>query len=140
MSFAIDGIRAALAAQIAAQIPGLRTTATVPGQISPPAAVVRPARGTFVTYGQTMGDNATDLTFDIIVLTAAGSDRTGQTELDGCLSPDGPVSVWAAIRADPTLGGAVSYAYLDRASGYGLMEYAGVQYLAATLSVIAGAP
>jgi hypothetical protein len=138
--FPISGIRAALAGQIAAQIPGLRTVATVPGQISPPTAVVRPARGTFITYGQTMGDNAADLTFDVIVLTASGSDRSGQTELDSYLSPDGPQSIWAAIRTDPSLGGAVSYAYLDRASGYGLMSYGGVEYLAATLSVICGAP
>lgn len=138
----ISAVRTALAAAIAAGT-SIRTASVVPGQVSPPIAVVRPTRGQFAQYQQSMdplAESALDLTFDIVVIVSAGSDRAGQAALDGYLSTDQPTSVWAAIQNDPTLGGTVSYAYIDRGTAYGLMEYNGVEYLAATLMCIVGAP
>jgi hypothetical protein len=138
----LPGIRLALANQLATiETAGgnLRTYATVPGSVNPPAAVVKPSRGNFVSYQQTF-DGAADLNLDVIVLVATGSDRTGQADLDAYLSTDTASSVWACVQASPTLGGAVSYAYVDRASAYGLMAYNGVEYLACIFTVIVGAP
>jgi hypothetical protein len=134
----LPGIRAALATQLNT-IEGLRATATVPGQVSPPVAVVKPSRGNFCSYQQTF-DGAADLNLDVIVLVATASDRTGQGDLDAYLSTDTDSSVWACVQANPTLNGAVSYAYVDRASAYGLMLYGGVEYLACIFTVICGAP
>jgi hypothetical protein len=48
--------------------------------------------------------------------------------------PDpGPSSVWAAVKADSTLGGTVQDADVTEATGYGLMNWAGIDYLACHL-------
>ncbi len=146
---ALSDIRQALADALAAGVAGLRTSAYVPGQVNPPTAIVRPTRGTFASYQQTMdgpGGAATDWTFDVVLLVQWGDDRASQAQMDAFLSPDGPASVPAALMANPTLvtstwpDGLVSYAYVDRGTGYGMLSFAGVDYLGATLMVICGAP
>lgn len=136
---AIPAVRAALAAQVTAQIPGLRNAPTVPGQISPPMAVVRPARGTVVDYQETF-DGGMTIFMEIVILVAMGNDRTGQTNLDGYLQPTGATSVFAAVQKDPTLGGVVADAHVTHAQGYGLIDYAGVEYIGSTLIVEVMAP
>jgi hypothetical protein len=41
--------------------------------------------------------------------------------------------VYAAVQKDPTLGGKVSYAAVIEATGYGLANWNGVDYLACSL-------
>ncbi len=135
---AITDIRVAIAAQLDT-IPGLRATATAPLQISPPVAIVRPDRGTFATYGETF-DGAVSFTFEVFLLVSAASDREAQQQLDAYLAATGTQSVFACLQKTSNLGGLVSYAALTSAQSYGLVDYGGVTYLGAILTVQAGAP
>ena len=67
------------------------------------------------------------------MLVSEADSTTGQDSLDAYLSPTGSLSVYAAIQADPTLGGQVSYAAVIEATAYGLMNWNGVDYLAVSL-------
>jgi hypothetical protein len=127
----VSQIRTALAAQLAEQVDGLRAYATLPGQISPPAAVVRRRLTVYGTSFGGPGFGTDDLTLSIAVF-------VGQEQwevLDGLLAPAGSTSIRAAVDADPTLGGLVDGAQVVRAEEEQLVEYAGVQYLSAALVV-----
>jgi hypothetical protein len=134
----ISDIRDALAARIDT-IPGLRATAVVTGQVSVPVAIVRPAAGVFITYDETF-DGAAAFVFDVTLLVSTASDRTAQALLDSYLSGTGSSSVLGCLQQDPTLGGVVSFSALISGSGYGNIDYSGVTYLGATLTVEAGGP
>lgn len=124
----LSQIRDALAAQLAARIPGLRTSSTWPGQINPPGAVVTRR---VTTYGTAMASGADDYLLAVAVYVEQGQQDT----LDGYLAAAGPTSIRAAVDADPTLGGLVDSAAVVRAERDQLVEYAGVQYLSAELVV-----
>lgn len=125
-------VRAALAAYLSASITGLRATANRFGQVNPPCAVIVPETGRLIAYGQSF-DDETNYYLRAILLVSEGDSASGQDLLDGYLSPAGAQSVNAAVRADPTLGGAVSYASVVQAAGYGVMNWNGVDYLACSL-------
>jgi hypothetical protein len=129
-------VRAALAAQLNT-IAGLRATANRNAQISPPAAVVMPVTGSFIRYSTTF-DGECDLTLRAILLVAEGDSTSGQDSIDPYLATTGAQSVYAAIQADPTLGGVVSWAALTEATGYGLINFAGIDYLGCHLIVSVG--
>ena len=129
-------VRQALADRLAS-ISGLRTTANRFAQVNPPMAVVMPQTGTFVRYSVTM-DGETDYNLRAIVLVSEGDSLSGQDLLDAYISQSGPSSVWAAVQADSTLGGVVSYAAVVEATAYGLMNFNGIDYLAAHLIVNIG--
>ena len=125
-------VRAAVAAYLASSITGLRTTANRFGQVNPPCAVIIPETGRLIDYGQTF-DEETNYYLRAVLLVSEGDSASGQDLLDGYLSPQGSQSVNAAVKADPTLGGVVSYAAVVQATGYGLMNWNGVDYLACSL-------
>ena len=133
----LSDVRAALAAAVD-NVPGLRATGSMAGEISPPVAVVVPARGPFITYGETMEAGVADYELEVILLVSYADERSGQLLLDGYLSATGPNSVRAAVAADPSLGQVVDYAVVTVAQDYGLIDWAGVQYLGARLLVTAG--
>jgi hypothetical protein len=135
-------VRQALAAAIAT-VPGLRATATVPGQITPPMAAVAPGPGTFLDYDQTIrgpgGVIAATYRMRITLFVseaAAGPDS--QNQLDAYLSDTGPASVKIAIETDPTLGGVADYTVVTSAQGYGFLQWGGITYLACHLLVTCG--
>lgn len=130
-------VRAALAAYLAAHITGLRSTGNRFGQINPPCAVIAPQTGRIIDYGQTL-DDETNYYLRVIMLVSEGDSAEGQDLLDAYLSPEGAQSVNAAVQADPTLSGAVSYAAVMQATGYGVMNWNGVEYLACSLIVNIG--
>jgi hypothetical protein len=129
-------VRQALAATLTSGI-GLRATANRFAQINPPMAVVMPQTGTFIRYSATM-DSETDYSLRVIMLVSEGDSLSGQDLLDGYLSMSGPSSIYAAVQANSTLGGAVSYAAVVEATAYGLMNFQGIDYLAAHLIVSIG--
>lgn len=133
----LSDVRAALAAAVD-NVPGLRAFASVTGEVSPPAAVVMPARGTFITYSETFEQGVADMSFEVVLLVSYADERSGQLLLDGYLSATGPSSVRAAVAVDPTLGHVVDYCVITDAADYGLMEWGGVQYLGARLLATAG--
>lgn len=122
---AITAIRDGLKARLET-IPGLRAHDTVPGQINPPAAVVR---RTSIAFDATMGRGSDDLTFVVTLFVQVGNDRTAQDALDGYLATSGATSIKAAVEGEETLGGIVSFARVASAGEDVLVEYAGVQYL-----------
>ena len=129
-------VRQALADTLTARI-GLRATANRFAQINPPMAVIMPQTGTFIRYSTTM-DAETDYSLRVIMLVSEGDSLSGQDLLDGYLSPSGASSIYAAIQAAPTLGGVVSFAAVIEAAAYGLMNFQGIDYLAAHLIVNIG--
>ena len=124
-------VRAALAARITSGT-GLRATANRFGQASPPCAVIVPQTGRVITYSTTL-DGETDYYLRALLLVSYGDSADGQDLLDAYLSPQGAQSVYAAVQADPTLGGVVSYAAVIEATGYGVMNFNGIDYLACSL-------
>lgn len=124
-----SAVRSALASQLSARITGLRAVANRNAQISPPAAVIMPVTGPFVRYSTTFQGSA-DLTLRVILLVSEGDSSSGQDLLDPYLATTGTQSVYAAVQADPTLGGVVDSATVVEATAYGLMNWAGVDYLA----------
>ena len=85
-------------------IPGLRVTDTVPGQITPPQAIVGvPPVDNYVT-GLGGGQRPT-LAPTITILVSSVVDRVGQLALAAYADPTGTRSIPAAIAADASLGG-----------------------------------
>lgn len=122
-------VRQALASTLATQIPGLRTTAARI-QVNPPAAVVMPVTGTFASYSQTM-DGSLRFLLRAIVLVSEGDSSSGMDQLDPYVATTGPQSIWAAVQRDTRLSGTVEDAFVAEATAYGLMQWLGVDYLAA---------
>ena len=125
-------VRAAVATYLAANIPGLRATADRFLQVNLPMAVVVPQTGSLIRYSTTL-DGETDYNLRAILLVSSGDSAMGQDLLDAYLSPTGSQSVYAAVQADPTLGGAVSFAVVVEATGYGLTNFSGNDYLGCSL-------
>jgi len=134
----LTAAREALAGYLAANITGLRTVTTRLGQINPPCALVLPAPGTFATYSVSM-DGQVNWTLRVLVVASLADSESGQDILDPYLSVTGPKSIWAAVDADSTLGGAVDgFAVVVNGSAYGVTVLNGVDYLTATLTVQVG--
>lgn len=101
----IGDIRDGLAANLAT-IPGLRVSAWLPDNITPPMAVIAPPT---IKYDQTMGANVHGLdeyTFTVSLLVNRDNPRTSQSLLDAYCSAVGTNSIKAAIESDRTLDGA----------------------------------
>jgi hypothetical protein len=129
-------VRQAIAAYLTSSI-GLRATANRFGAVNPPMAVVAPQTGSVIRYAVTM-DGETDYTLRAVILVSEGDSASGQDILDQYLSPVGALSVHAAVQKDPTLGGQVSYCAVIEATGYGLMNWNGVDFLACSLILNVG--
>ena len=130
-------IRAALSAYLGNSIPGLRATPNRPLQVNPPQAVIMPVTGTFARYSTTF-DGETDYILRVILLVAPADSTMGEDLLDPYIAATGTQSIYAAVQADPTLGGAVSWAAVTEATGYGLMNMNGIDYLACHFVVSIG--
>jgi len=134
----LSAVRDALAAQLDT-ITGLTVHATIPGSVNPPAAVVAPATGQFLTFDTTMSRGSDDLAFRVIVVTGRGDDTTAQANLDAYLAGAGAQSVKVALEADQDLGGTVQYVTVDSVGDYGLHGFGGVDYFGAVFTVTCGA-
>ncbi len=122
----VTSIRSGLATRLAT-ITGLTAHATLKGQVVPPAAVVE---GPDIDFDATMGRGSDDFVFTVKLLVSSSVTDQAQAKLDGYLAGSGATTtVKGAIEADDTLGGAVSFAWVARVRQYGLVEYAGVQYV-----------
>ena len=102
--------------------------------VNPPTAVVVPAPEDPVTFADTY-DSRDSYNLVIKVLMGAADDRANQAELMSYLARSGTGSIFAAVEADPTLSGVVSYAIVTRATAYGDIEWAGQIYYGAELIV-----
>jgi hypothetical protein len=126
--------RAALAAQLTAHLPdGVRVLDALPDQLNPPAVVVRRA---LTTYDTTQGGQSNDLALAVVVFLQFASQRSAQVLLDEFVSTTGDRSVYAAVNADPTLGGLVAWAVCTEAGPDEVVQYQDVDYLSATITVL----
>lgn len=137
MAWNFSDIRAALKTRLDT-IEGLRAYDNAPGQVNVPAAVVTPAAGEFITYGTSMGGQSDELAFIITLLVDTALTPNAQKKLDAYLDGAGPGSVRAVVEAS----GLGSGAELQKVTGvrsYGLIEYAGTDYLGCVFAVTVGA-
>lgn len=108
---------------------------TVPSDVTPPCLIIAPADPT--AFYRTSFDSA-DLLFDITLLVSKAWDRSAQDQLDSFLSDSGTASIFAAIEGGGgNLGGTVDYATIGEVRNYGLITYAGVQYLGCEFTLTA---
>lgn len=98
----LSELRTGLATNLAT-IAGLRTSATIPDQVTPPIAVVMPNQITYDTaFARAGGD---EYEFIVMVIVGRVDERTAQNRLDAYCSGSGASSVKLAIEKDKTLGG-----------------------------------
>lgn len=126
-------VRAALAAYITT-VTGLPCTANRE-QVNPPSGLVLPvAGGTFARYSQTE-EGAADFMLRLIVFASRADSEGGQDVIDKYAATSTPESIWAAVNADPKLGGSAVNAAVTEATGYGVMNVNGTDYLKADFIV-----
>ena len=127
----IQTIRQGIATNLAT-ISGLRTSAFVPDNPTPPIAIVVPDRVAFDAANRRGLDN---YTFRVLVLAQRASERGAQATLDAFCNPTGATSVKAAIESDRTLGGNANDCRVTDLTEYGEVSIGETQYLGATFSV-----
>jgi hypothetical protein len=137
----IKAIRAGLATRLET-IAGLRVEEKLTATINPPAAIIYPAPGNFVTYDQSV-DGVDDVTMIITLLVSRVVDRLAQDKLDDYIADAGQSSIKAAIDGDPTLGGAAHDASLTTAGNYGPIPFGEgdktIPYFGCDFTVVVGA-
>lgn len=90
----------------------------MPTSPNPPAIDIQPAHPVSIEYDNTMGRHGDYLYVIVRAITQTGTDADWQTLLDTLMDPTSSTSIKAAIEADKTLGGVVSWARVTRCSGY----------------------
>lgn len=123
-------VRAGLAAALRT-IEEVRVADTVPSQINGLTAVIA------------IADGATDTDFSdgftvnwvVLLLLPRVDDSRAQATLDEFLSTDTSVSVFTAVRNDPTLGGAVDSARITGWEPPATFEFAGTTYIGVEVGV-----
>ena len=131
----VDAIANALANRLATT--GLRAFPNAPGQVVPPAVIVIPNRPA-VQFGVRMDGEVTVHLLAIVLLSAA-NDTSGQVGLNAIVSSSGPKSICAAVQADPGLAGACEFSIVTQVATYGIVNYAGLDYIGASFIVECGA-
>jgi hypothetical protein len=105
----------------------------VPDNPTLPAVAVAPALADFdVAFGR--GIDTWE--FELLVLTARGSDRAGQERLDQLVTGAGSSSIRQVIFNDQRLGGVVDSAHVSGLIDYRPTDVAGVTVYAARLRLV----
>jgi hypothetical protein len=105
-----------------------------PSLVETPAAVIRFASPA-VTYATTQGGSSDDYNFSVLLLVSAAQGSPAQSQLDPYLDTSGADSVYAAVDADPDLGGVCDVATVTSVANAGPVTWAGVEYLGAEFLV-----
>jgi len=132
----LAAIRQALATALGG-IAGLRVSPIFQAQINPPAAIIMPQPQQVLRFDALGG--ADSYLLRIVLLGSYTEDASSQSLMDSYLASSGSSSIAAALAANPTLSGAVDYCNMDSVRGYGLMDWAGQQYLGAQILLTAAA-
>jgi hypothetical protein len=127
----LTALRAGLATRLAT-ISGLRASATIPDNPSPPIAVVMPGR---ITYDTAFGRGSDEYTFDVMLIVGRVADRASQNNLDAYCASSGSASIKAAIEADRYLGGSAFDTRVTEMRDQGPLAIGDVTYLTATFAV-----
>jgi len=126
-----EALRSAMAVRVRTVLP---CPDKVPGNLSPPCALILPA-SPLVEFEQNFGDTDAWYGFNVRILVSTADQSGAQTLLDQYLAPAGAKSVRAALLADETLAGASYGLRVPSISGYGSYVYDPSTYLGAELSV-----
>lgn len=114
-------------------VSGLEVYDIVPGNITPPCAIIYPQSA---EYLQRMGGSTvTTWAIDVVIIVARNDEEGAQDALDAYLSSSGASSVIAAIQADDTLSDSVAWAKPVTISRYGEFVYNGVSYIGAQIDL-----
>ena len=116
-------------------IDGLSTYARPPGSVEVPAVVVSLPAGELGDYSPVMGQDCMDLTLVVNVFVQWGDDDAAWDQLQPFVDRTGSFSLFAAVIADPTLGGVVDSALPMNPTNFGPYTYGAVQYLGAEMTV-----
>jgi hypothetical protein len=115
-----------------ATIPGLRVSATIPDNPSPPIAIVQLNR---VQYHQDFKRGMTEYDFSVQVIVGRVDERTAQRNLDSYCSSTGDYAIGLAVESDRTLGGKAFDCIVTEMTNYGSVLISDVTYLAAEFNV-----
>lgn len=112
-------------------ISGLRTSADIPDNPSPPIAFVGLES---VQYDQSFQRGLTEYNFTVTVLVGRVSERSAQRKLDAYIS-NGASSIKLAIESDKTLDGSAYDVRVSELRNIGTVSLEQVIYLAADFAV-----
>jgi hypothetical protein len=126
----LSEIRDGIATNLAT-IAGLRTTGYIPGQVTPPYAIISPDG---IEYHKSFHNGFNTYNFTISIVVGQAESRTAQTILDGYCSPTGATSIKSAIESDKTLAGKAFDLVVSDMRNYGSTTIGETTYLAAEFS------
>jgi hypothetical protein len=127
---AIAEIRAGLAANIAT-ISGLRVSAEIPDNPSPPIAVIALNN---ISYDLAMARGTTLYNFTVTLIVGRVAERDAQRKLDA-YAGNGERSIKTAVQSDRQLGGAAFDVRLSDMNTIGALNLGEQTYLAADFAV-----
>jgi hypothetical protein len=127
----VSELRTGLANRLAT-ISGLRASAQLPEQPTPPQAVVYPQR---ITYDGAFRRGHDEYTFTILVIVGRAGERTAQTALDAYCNGTGASSIKTAVEADSTLGGKAIDCRVTDMTGQGSLQVGDASYITAEFTV-----
>jgi len=128
----IATLRTQLATNLAT-ISGLRTSAFLPDNPSPPIAIVMPST---ISYDDSFKRGMQTYTFNILVIVGRVDERTAQNKLDSFCSSTGSSSIKLAIESDKTLGGNAFDVRVTEMRNYGQLPVGEVTYLTAEFTTL----
>lgn len=127
----ITNIRSAIATNLGT-ISGLRTSAEVPDNPSPPIAMVNLDS---IEYHTAMQNGLNTLQFTVSVIVGRAAEREAQRRLDAYISPSGASSVKAGVESDRTLSGECQDLVCTGVNSVGSITINDQTYLAAEFQV-----
>jgi hypothetical protein len=127
----ISTMRQGIATNLAT-ITGLRTSAEIPDNPTPPIGIVNMES---VEYDGALNGGLVTYNFVVTLIVGRAAERQMQRKLDAYCSPTGSESVKAAIESDKTLSGEVYDLRVERATSIGSITINDQTYLAAEFTV-----
>lgn len=128
----ISDLRTGLANRLAT-ITGLRTSAFMPDNPSPPIAVVMPSS---ISYDDVFKRGMQTYVFNVLVIVGRVAERSAQINLDGFVSSTGASSIKLAIEGDKTLGGQAFDTRVTEMRNYGQLSIQDILYLTGEFTVL----
>lgn len=133
MTRVVDVLKA-LATQIST-VPTLSVSmGVIGGQVKPPQAFI--GVPTIPSWRDSMAGGLRTIEPTITLLTSAALDDLGQLKMAEFLDASGPMSIWAAIEADRTLGGVVQDTRMVDYRPLNQDEYGGIGYYGGIFTVL----
>lgn len=123
-----DGLKTRLAT-----VTGIYAHDTIPDDVYPPAAIV--GFPTTVRYDFAFRTAVATYRFPVRVIAGRVAEAEAQDKVDDLASPNGSLSIRAAIDADPTLGGVAHSSRVVEARDFGVYEVAGIPYIGGEFEV-----